>query len=85
MTISGEANTSWTVDKKELDHSTKQYRDETEIVTGHEEYFKTKYYLVGSASGKVRSSVAYDDLRKKLMTESLLSKSNKLTSASASR
>ncbi|XP_076244815.1 arrestin domain-containing protein 17 isoform X2 [Calliopsis andreniformis] len=28
-----------------------QYREGTETVTGHEEYFETKYYLVGSASG----------------------------------
>lgn len=30
-----------------------QYRDGTQTVTGHEEYFETKYYLVGSASGKI--------------------------------
>ncbi|XP_011140067.1 arrestin domain-containing protein 17 isoform X2 [Harpegnathos saltator] len=28
-----------------------QYRDESQTVTAHEEYFETKYYLVGSASG----------------------------------
>ncbi|XP_029160939.1 arrestin domain-containing protein 17 [Nylanderia fulva] len=48
--IKGEANTCWTTDKQEMDERG-QYRDETQTVTGHEEYFETKYYLIGSASG----------------------------------
>lgn len=35
--------------KEEIDDK-EQYRDEN--VTAHEDYFETKYYLVGSASGK---------------------------------
>lgn len=55
MKVKGEANTCWTTDKQEMDERG-QYRDETQTVTGHEEYFETKYYLVGSASGNVRLS-----------------------------
>lgn len=51
MKIKGEANTCWAAVKEEIDEK-EQYRDEN--VTAHEEYFETKYYLVGSASGKVR-------------------------------
>lgn len=50
MKVKGEANTCWATVKEEIDEK-EQYRDET--VTAHEEYFETKYYLVGSASGKV--------------------------------
>lgn len=46
--IKGEANTCWAAVKEEIDDK-EQYRDEN--VTAHEEYFETKYYLVGSASG----------------------------------
>ncbi|KYN02385.1 PREDICTED: arrestin domain-containing protein 17 [Cyphomyrmex costatus] len=48
--IKGEANTCWATEKKEMDERG-EYRDETQTVTAHEEYFETKYYLVGSASG----------------------------------
>ncbi|XP_034185991.1 arrestin domain-containing protein 17 isoform X1 [Osmia lignaria lignaria] len=48
--VKGEANTCWTTDKQDMDERG-QYRDGTQTVTGHEEYFETKYYLVGSASG----------------------------------
>lgn len=54
--IKGEANTCWTTDKQEMDERG-QYRDETQTVTAHEEYFETKYYLIGSASGKIRLSI----------------------------
>ncbi|XP_011861149.1 PREDICTED: arrestin domain-containing protein 2 [Vollenhovia emeryi] len=46
--IKGEANTCWAAVKEEIDEKG-QYQDET--VTAHEDYFETKYYLVGSASG----------------------------------
>ena len=49
--VKGEANTCWATEKQEMDERG-QYRDETQTVTAHEEYFETKYYLVGSASGK---------------------------------
>lgn len=52
VNIKGEANTYWTTDKQEMDERG-QYRDETQTVTAHEEYFESKYYLVGSASGNV--------------------------------
>ncbi|KAK1124426.1 hypothetical protein K0M31_006786 [Melipona bicolor] len=48
--IKGVANTCWTTDKQDMDERG-QYRDGTQTVTAHEEYFETKYYLVGSASG----------------------------------
>ncbi|XP_003490327.1 arrestin domain-containing protein 17 isoform X1 [Bombus impatiens] len=48
--IKGVANTCWTTDKQDMDERG-QYRDGTQTVTAHEEYFDTKYYLVGSASG----------------------------------
>ncbi|XP_054004300.1 arrestin domain-containing protein 17 [Hylaeus anthracinus] len=48
--VKGVANTCWTTDKQEMDDRG-QYREGTQTVTGHEEYFETKYYLVGSASG----------------------------------
>ena len=48
--IKGAANTCWTTDKQEMDDRG-QYREGTETVTAHEDYFETKYYLVGSASG----------------------------------
>lgn len=50
--IKGVANTCWTTDKQDMDERG-QYRDGTQTVTAHEEYFDTKYYLVGSASGKI--------------------------------
>ncbi|XP_071567178.1 arrestin domain-containing protein 17 isoform X2 [Temnothorax nylanderi] len=46
--IKGEANT-WCVVKKEDIERKGGYHDE--VATAHEEYFETKYYLVGSASG----------------------------------
>ncbi|XP_020282949.1 arrestin domain-containing protein 17 [Pseudomyrmex gracilis] len=48
--IKGEANTYWATDKKEIDERG-HFQNDTETVKGHEEYFETKYYLVGSASG----------------------------------
>ncbi|KAI4477956.1 hypothetical protein M0804_012436 [Polistes exclamans] len=48
--VKGEANTYWTTDKETLDN-TGNYRDENATFSAHEEYFQTKYYLVGSASG----------------------------------
>ncbi|XP_053973989.1 arrestin domain-containing protein 17 [Hylaeus volcanicus] len=48
--VKGVADTCWTTDKQEMDDRG-QYREGTQTVTGHEEYFETKYYLVGSASG----------------------------------
>ncbi|XP_047369298.1 dolichol kinase isoform X5 [Vespa velutina] len=48
--VKGEANTYWTTDKQRLDN-TGNYRDENTTFNAHEEYFQTKYYLVGSASG----------------------------------
>ncbi|CAK9825486.1 Arrestin domain-containing protein 17 [Anthophora retusa] len=48
--VKGVANTCWTTDKQDMDERG-QYRDGTQTVSAHEEYFETKYYLVGSASG----------------------------------
>lgn len=48
--VKGEANTRWATDTQKMDDKG-QYHDDTQTVSGHEEYFQTKYYLVGSASG----------------------------------
>ncbi|KAG7204887.1 hypothetical protein KM043_005285 [Ampulex compressa] len=48
--VKGVANTCWSTDKQELDNNG-QYQDETQTVTGDEQYFETKYYLVGSPAG----------------------------------
>lgn len=50
--VKGEANTCWTTSKQETNERG-EHLDESETLTAHEEYFKTKYYLVGSASGKI--------------------------------
>lgn len=50
VTAKGEANTCWTTDKEEMDENG-QYREGSQTLTAHEEYFKTKYYLIGSPSG----------------------------------
>lgn len=46
----GEANTSWSETKKVRDDQGKEH-DETEELTGHEEYFENHYYLLGAKSG----------------------------------
>ncbi|XP_011169897.1 arrestin domain-containing protein 17 [Solenopsis invicta] len=48
--VKGEANTCWATAEEEMDEKG-QYRDDSQTVTAHEEYFETKYYLVGSSSG----------------------------------
>lgn len=46
----GEANTNWSETKKVTDEHGKEH-EETENLSGHEEYFEIHYYLVGSKSG----------------------------------
>lgn len=46
----GEANTKWSETKKVRDDQGKE-QDETEELTGHEEYFENHYYLLGAKSG----------------------------------
>lgn len=46
----GEANTSWSEVKKVKDEQGKEH-DETELLTGHEEYFEIHFYMVGSKNG----------------------------------
>lgn len=46
----GEANTSWSETKKVRDEHGKEH-DETEELTGHEEYFENHYYLLGAKNG----------------------------------
>lgn len=46
----GEANTSWNEIKKVRDDQGKEH-DETEELTGHEEYFSNSYYLLGAKNG----------------------------------
>ncbi|XP_031621450.1 arrestin domain-containing protein 17 [Contarinia nasturtii] len=46
----GEANTKWSETKKVRDDQGKEV-DETEELTGHEEYFENHYYLLGAKNG----------------------------------
>ncbi|CAD6242599.1 GSCOCG00009532001-RA-CDS [Cotesia congregata] len=48
--VKGEANVCWATDRQELNNEGK-YDNETQTVTGHEEYFNMEYYLLGSPSG----------------------------------
>ncbi|XP_058789932.1 arrestin domain-containing protein 17 [Phymastichus coffea] len=50
LTVKGEANTYWSTDRQELNNEGR-YINETDTVTGHEEYFKAQFYLTGSSSG----------------------------------
>lgn len=47
--IKGEANTCWATDRQEHNQEGR-YENESQTVTGHEEYFSMHYYLLGSAS-----------------------------------
>lgn len=47
----GEANTSWSETKKVTDSHGKEV-EETEQLTGHEEYFEIHYHLLGSKNGE---------------------------------
>ncbi|XP_015601478.1 arrestin domain-containing protein 17 [Cephus cinctus] len=46
----GVANTCWSSDKQELNNEGR-YENETQTVTGHEEYFNIQYYVLGSFAG----------------------------------
>lgn len=52
IVVLGAADTYWTTGRQELNKDG-HYENETELVTGHEEYFKIQYYLLGSALGTV--------------------------------
>ncbi len=47
-----EANTSWSETKKVKDSDGKE-REETENLTGHEEYFQIQYYLLGGKNSNL--------------------------------
>lgn len=47
-----EANTSWSQTKKVTDSEGKE-REETESLTGHEEYFQISYYLLGGKNSNL--------------------------------
>ncbi|XP_034943031.1 arrestin domain-containing protein 17 isoform X2 [Chelonus insularis] len=49
--IKGEANTCWATDRQQLNQEGR-YENESQTVTGHEEYFNIQYYLLGSPSGE---------------------------------
>lgn len=49
--MKGEGDTYWSTDREELNNEGR-YINETDVVTAHEEYFKTQFYIVGSSSGK---------------------------------
>ena len=46
-----EANTSWSETKKVTNSEGKE-EEETENLTGHEEYFQIQYYLLGGKNSK---------------------------------
>lgn len=50
MNVKGEADTYWSTDRQELNNEGR-YINETDVVTGHEEYFKAQFYIAGSSSG----------------------------------
>lgn len=47
----GEANTTWSETKKITDQHGKE-QEETETLTGHEEYYQIQYYLLGGKNSK---------------------------------
>jgi len=49
--FTGEANTEWTEVEKKRDQEGKEY-EETERLTGNEEYFTIQYYLLGGKNSK---------------------------------
>lgn len=51
LSVKGEADTYWSTDRQELNNEGR-YINETDVVTGHEEYFKAQFYLLGSSSSK---------------------------------
>jgi hypothetical protein len=51
VTTKGEANTCWSIDEDEMDENG-QFREGVQAMSGHEEYFKVKYYLIGSSTSK---------------------------------
>lgn len=48
--LKGEANTCWATDRQEINHEG-HYENESQTVTGHEEYFNIQYNILGSPSG----------------------------------
>ncbi|KAK0090830.1 hypothetical protein PV326_004003 [Microctonus aethiopoides] len=48
--LKGEANTCWATDRQEINHEG-HYENESQTVTGHEEYFNIQYNIFGSPSG----------------------------------
>lgn len=53
-----EANTSWSETKKVKDSDGKE-REETENLTGHEEYFQIQYYLLGGKNSNFGKFYAF--------------------------
>lgn len=49
--LKGEANTCWATDRQDINHEG-HYENESQTLTGHEEYFTGQYYILGSPSGK---------------------------------
>lgn len=64
MKIKGEANTCWATDRQELNHEGR-YENESETVTGHEEYFSMQFNVVGSATGKQPNIMLIERRRRK--------------------
>lgn len=50
--FTGEANTEWTELEKRRDQEGKEV-EETERLTGHEEYFTIQYYLLGGKNSEL--------------------------------
>lgn len=51
----GEANTTWNETKKTTDQHGKE-QEETETLTGHEEYFQIQFYLLGGKNSKLKKN-----------------------------
>lgn len=47
----GEANTNWTEKKQEHDREANRFVEVIENLSGHEEYFKNSFYLLGGING----------------------------------
>ncbi|XP_014210428.1 arrestin domain-containing protein 17 [Copidosoma floridanum] len=51
LSVKGEADTYWSTDREELNNEGR-YINETDVVTGHEDYFKAHFYVLGSESSQ---------------------------------
>lgn len=48
--VKGEANTCWSTDRQKLNQEGR-YENESQTVTGHEDYFSSNFHVIGTPSG----------------------------------